>query len=218
MFEMIWEYIPRCGIDTLLPLVTGLTQRLISLDPARQMNYPACFIQDMGMVIDIEDWYLWDRESHDLSGSDAEHATETRKLLSAISELRETALHARRRGIHILSLCDNFRITPSLVFINIFRDVEMKMFFKKLFTIPGNTIEDTLSTLRQHRYLIRPIAQEEDERRFIDLLDISSDSEDNIDRGWLSRAEWKNQRVLLAYQYLNSMINNFDNDWEQYDE
>lgn len=91
------------------------------------------------------------------------------------------------------------------------------MFFKKLFNIPGIPIDDNLLTLQQHWYLIRPIIQE-DKRRFIDLLDISNDSEDNVNTGLISRIEWKNQRVLLMYQYLNSMINNFDNNWEQYDE
>lgn len=96
MFEMIQEYLPHCAGGILLSLVSDLTKRLRLLDPARQMKYPACFIQDMGLVIKIKDWCLWDKKS---SRWNAMHVTTTSELLSHYSHAEGEYISCRSATI-----------------------------------------------------------------------------------------------------------------------
>lgn len=217
MSGMIFNAAPYCEVGVLLQLIKFMTARLQLVDPNGHMNHPACFIQDMewieSMLSETEDHY-----KSVIPGSDSRRGAKRasgsggHKLLTAISGLRETASLARKRGIRLLSSCQGYRITPSLMYMNVF-SAGYGAPLRKLFTIPGTTVDDTLSSLQQHRHIIK-LYELEDQHWFMYLVNLNINSPDSIDVGWLSRTEWRAQRTSLVYQCLLSMINNKDNDWE----
>lgn len=198
MSVMAEKSIPHSGIDTLtgslLLLVDNITQRLLRFEPTGQMNYVECFMQDMEWIGSMST-AIWSRFHINLNKMTTQQEIEARKaegLIDSVFRLEEISSTARKKGVRILSLRKEFRITPTLAFLYDFGVTECAT-WDRLFSIPGQTVADVLLTLQQHRHIINSYS--------LYLTDLEYD-DGCEDEGWLTRGEWRHQRISLANQYL----------------
>lgn len=205
MMSKIFEYGGwDCPIETLLSLITGMTERLRNLNPHGHMNHPGCFMQDMELINDMVE--AMTKNSHNFISEIRQN------FFDAIRELQDIARLSREMGIRKLSSCNGFRVTPTLVSIDIFSATGPgDILINQLFAIPGNTVSDTLSTLWQHRHIIKLCKVYKGWS--VCVVDLQRSKLGGIDEGWLSRSEWRDQRVSLVCECFKSIVNNLDNDW-----
>lgn len=131
-------------VDKILPLINNMTQRLLSTNVGRPINHPGCFLQDLEY---LQSLLMGIKLRVDHSTPFYQDKTEMCKILQAsILELQNAVSQAQNMGVHVLASFNQYRISTTLVYIKLFSNCNGTT-AKKLFTTPGNTIADTLSTL-----------------------------------------------------------------------
>lgn len=199
--------------DVFLSILTDMPQVLLSIDFNRPINYLSCLLKDLQHIRVVSELPRAHRHLH------------SHPLFQiAVSKLRKALSSVQKRVLSLLFSGTAFQITPTLAYIWFFADRYEPGGYKPvtvnmLFNIPNITIADTLSTLRQHRYLL--FVECTRDKTCTLGLHLPSDAfsiDDHDDELRLFAAKWRDQRVLLTCRYLQSMMtNSMEHEWEHYD-
>lgn len=180
--------------------LTRVKTKLQGLSSRRQATYPACFMRDMEWIIATAHKLPYTTTEYD--DVELELSMPVLYLVHAIRDLRVIASLARKNAIQQLSLCDTFKITPTLIYVDICSSEHYSITMTELLSIPENSIEDILATLLQHRHILKHVYSFGCSRFNVSLSDLHA--EVRGDESWFSHAECANQRVSLVRRCLHS--------------
>lgn len=180
--------------DTVIPLMTCMTERLLVLYPSgERINYLSCFMKDMDWMIDTMDFCLDNRREPALG-----HDLEQDEYEIACQKLRDAAYLTQKRAVPTLSL----QATPILVYLTEYRSPFDPISIYDLFAFPGNTVADVLYTLEQHRDIIHLTLDRHDRRdwRIYTITVTDNDffyQENGEDKEWRTEGKWRDLRIFL---------------------
>lgn len=152
-----------------------------------------------------------------------QEASKANDAMDAVLDLEEVSFIARKEGIDILSSSTGSQVTPTLAYIHecVSRSL-CPVTIDELFSIPGQTIPDVLSTFQQHGYLLNMYYNEYALTWQMELTNLddnwppSYDTDFLSEKGWRTWGKWKQQRISLEYQYLKISLNKVYNEHNQY--